>query len=213
MIKRIISKLRRTFFPTTQDRWRSDHGDTKLRLGYPLNPDSLVLDLGGFEGQWAADINSRYGCRVIVFEPVAVFAEKIRSRFQSNSSIEVFQCGLGCGNRKEQIHLSADGSSIFAKGNQTECITICDAVEWFAKRENPKVALAKINIEGGEYELLERLIEGGLVTNFENLQIQFHAIDPNSEERMKSIQASLRRTHDLKWQYYFVWESWTLKSP
>jgi hypothetical protein len=130
VIKRIIHKLRRTFFPTIQDRWRAVHGDTKLRLQYPLPPDSLVMDLGGFEGQWAADINSRYDCRVIVFEPVAAFAEKIRERFQTNPSIEVCQYGLGHGNRNEQIHLSADGSSIFVNDGQTETITIRDAIEF-----------------------------------------------------------------------------------
>lgn len=169
------------------------------------------MDLGGFEGQWAADIHSLYNCRVVVFEPVAAFADIIRSRFQTNSSIEVCQYGLGNGYRDERIHLSADGSSIFANGGQTETITIHDALQWFESRGNLKVALAKINIEGGEYELLERLCEGGLIPNFVNLQIQFHPIAPDSRERMNAIQTILRRTHDLKWQYDFVWESWTLK--
>jgi len=169
------------------------------------------MDLGGFEGQWAADINSRYDCRVIVFEPVAAFAEKIRERFQTNPSIEVCQYGLGHGNRNEQIHLSADGSSIFVNDGQTETITIRDAIEWFESRGNPNVALMKINIEGGEYELLERLDKGCLIPNIENLQIQFHPIAPDSRERMNAIQVFLSRTHELKWQYDFVWESWTLK--
>jgi FkbM family methyltransferase len=211
VIKRIIHKLRRTFFPTIQDRWRADQGDTKLRLEYPLFPDSLVMDLGGFEGQWAADIYSRYGCQVVIFEPVASFADEIQNRFQTNSSIEVCQYGLGHGCRKEEIHLSADGSSIFANGGQTEMIAIHDAVEWFESRGNPKVALAKINIEGGEYELLERLAQGGIIPYIENLQIQFHPIASDSRDRMSAIQAILSLTHDLKWQYDFVWESWSIK--
>jgi FkbM family methyltransferase len=211
MIKRIINKLRRTFFPTIQDRWRADQGDTKLRLEYPLFPNSLVMDLGGFEGQWAADIYSRYGCQVVIFEPVAEFAEKIRNRFGNNPSVEVFQYGLGNGAREEHIRLSADGSSLFAGDGQTETISIHDAVEWLESRGTPKVALAKINIEGAEYELLERLSAGGLLHCFENLQIQFHPIAPDSRDRMNAIQAILRRTHDLKWQYDFVWESWCLK--
>jgi FkbM family methyltransferase len=211
MIKRILNKLRRTFQPSIQDRWRADHGDTKLRLEYPLSPDSLVMDLGGYEGQWTSDIYSRYGCRVAIFEPVASFAENIRKRFEGNPSIEVFQYGLGSTKRKEQIHLSSDGSSIFNKEGQMETITIHDAIEWFEKRGNPKVALAKINIEGGEYELLERLAQGGIIPYIENLQIQFHPIASDSRDRMSAIQAILSLTHDLKWQYDFVWESWSIK--
>ena len=30
------------------DRWFGDNGDHTLRLDYPLNEDSVVLDLGGY---------------------------------------------------------------------------------------------------------------------------------------------------------------------
>ena len=37
-----------------------------------------------------------------------------------------------------------------------------------------KIDLLKINIEGGEYEVLENLIENDLIKNIDNIQIQFH---------------------------------------
>ena len=41
--------------------------------------------------------------------------------------------------------------------------------------DNLKVnALMKINIEGGEFELLERLLETRLISRIENIQVQFH---------------------------------------
>jgi hypothetical protein len=40
------------------------------RYDYPLTPDSFVIDAGGYEGNWAAEINHKYRAHVLVFEPV-----------------------------------------------------------------------------------------------------------------------------------------------
>ena len=61
-------------FPTIHDkevrRWWSDGGDERYRYTYYLNKNSLVLDLGGYKGQWASDIYAQYNCRKLVFETV-----------------------------------------------------------------------------------------------------------------------------------------------
>lgn len=211
MINRIIRKIRRHICPTIQDRWRADKGDETLRLDYPLTKESIVLDFGGFEGQCAADIYGRFGCKVVVFEPVSAFAEKIRTRFVGNSQIEVCSFALGNGDREEKICLSADASSMHSSGTDFEPIEIRDAVKWLNERSSTRVSLAKINIEGGEYELLERLIDGHAIELIDFIQIQFHPIAPDSRARMEAIQKSLAKTHSLQWQYDFVWESWGLK--
>ena len=36
--------------------WLADNGDKTYRLDYNLNENSVVFDLGGYEGQWASDI-------------------------------------------------------------------------------------------------------------------------------------------------------------
>jgi len=211
MLKRIIRKIRRLISPTVQDRWRAAKGDQTLRLNYPLTPESLVLDFGGFEGQWAASIHDLYKCRIVIFEPVAEFAEKIRQRFAGNPAIEVCDYALGKGDRQEKIFLSDDGSSTFSAGDAFETIEIKDAADWLKERGSPEISLVKINIEGGEYELLERLDEAGFLNVIHHYQIQFHGNAPDATARMESIQRSLARTHNLMWQYYRVWEGWSLK--
>ena len=57
--------------------WFRDNGDKTLRLNYELNEKSVVIDLGGYEGQWAADIFCKYVCSIHVFEPVKKFADNI----------------------------------------------------------------------------------------------------------------------------------------
>ena len=69
----------------------------------------------------------------------------------------------------------------------------------------------KINIEGAEYDLLEHLIDTGLISNIHNIQVQFHDFVSNAEQRMIMLQKELEKTHGLTYQYPFVWENWRVK--
>jgi len=72
----------------------------------------------------------------------------------------------------------------------------------------------KINIEGGEYDLLSYIIGKGLHKSIKNIQVQFHKVDGLLwEVRSTSIQRQLMKTHELTWQTPFVWENWSLKIP
>jgi FkbM family methyltransferase len=199
-------------FPTEHDReisrWWSTGGDEKFRYDYELNSDSFVIDLGGYKGQWASDIYSRYNCRLLIFEPVKVFAEKIKERFRRNPKIEVYCLGLGKNRRKDVIFLDDDGSSTHKNSKKREAIEIEDAVEFFEKKKIMNVDLMKVNIEGGEYELMPRLLESGLVKRIKNIQIQFHYIGQESDVYMREICKELEKTHTPTYQYKYVWENW-----
>ena len=71
----------------------------------------------------------------------------------------------------------------------------------------------KINIEGGEYDLLEALLSGDAIKLIKNIQVQFHDFLINdAKEKMTKLQEKLALTHDLTYQYEFVWENWKVKS-
>ena len=114
--------------------WVRDDGDKTLRLNYDLNENSLVFDVGGYEGQWASDIFSRYCCTIHVFEPVIEFADRIERRFSKNRKIFVHKFGLSNGNKKDMISLAQDGSSLFKLGKETAEIILVGAVDFL--REN-----------------------------------------------------------------------------
>jgi FkbM family methyltransferase len=217
VLSRIGQKVRRMVLPTAQDRalqrWYADQGDFDLRQTYDLTESSIVLDLGGYRGQWASDIFARYQCNIVVFEPVAEFAAGIANRFRHNSRIVIHQVGLGGRTRSETIHVSADGSSTIRQAGKEERIQIVDVVEWFTANAIEDVALMKINIEGGEYELLDRMIEAELIGRVCDLQIQFHDVTPDARARMKKIQSHLRQTHRPTYSYEFVWENWSRNLP
>jgi len=212
IIKKIISRIKHKYYPSQHQlmvrQWYADGGDYELRFSYNLNNESVVLDLGGYQGQWASDLFSRYRCNIFVFEPVSTFAERIRTRFYNNDQIKVFAFGLGGSSRTESIHISADGSSVFGTSANTEQIEIIDAKDWISEHGIARIDLIKINIEGGEYELLDRLFETDLIKQIDNIQVQFHNISKTSSSEMEQIQRELRKTHKPTYQYEFVWENW-----
>jgi FkbM family methyltransferase len=200
--------------PTPQEAmvalWFEHQGDKTLRVDYDLGEGSLVFDLGGYEGQWASDIFSRYCCTVHVFEPVEGYAEKIERRFAKNRKIVVHRHGLASENETVKIAVSRDGSSIFKSAEEvTDCVLV-KASDFMRDNAVSKIDLMKINIEGGEYDLLEHLIDSGFVKNIKDIQVQFHDFVPDAEPRMSRIQRELEKTHYLTYQYRFVWENWRL---
>lgn len=193
------------------DRWFADHGDQTLRLQYDLNQDSVVLDLGGYEGQWASDIHAMYNCEVHIFEALPEFAQSIEQRFKKNPRLHVYSYGIGEKSKIVDFYINRNGSSMVRATGQLVQAKIVSADNFLREKNIQHVDLMKINIEGAEYALLEHLLEVGWIEHIENLQIQFHDFFPQARERMQKIQNMLRTTHELTYQYDFVWENWAKK--
>lgn len=191
--------------------WFQIDGDNSLRLDYNLNENSIVFDLGGYEGKWAAKIFSKYCCFIHIFEPVIEFASRIENRFSRNKKVTVYKFGLSNENKISKILIDKNSSSFYKSGKEVTNARLVRAVDFIKKNRIEKIDLMKINIEGGEYDLLEHLIVSGFIKKIKNIQIQFHDFIPNAKERMESIQKELKKTHRLTYQYIFVWENWVRK--
>jgi len=192
--------------------WFAIKGDTTVRMDYDLNPDSIVFDLGGYKGEYSADIFCKYNPYIYIFEPVESFFKIINNKFSNNKKVESYNFGLSSRNQQLQINLSDNSSSIYIKSDQTEVIVLKSIVEFIQNERITQVDLIKINIEGGEYDVLEALIDNNLISIFKNIQVQFHDfIIENAKERMGIIQSKLSKTHEITYQYEFVWENWKIK--
>lgn len=216
IINRINSKLfqipRLSIDKIRVKTWFEADGDNTLRIDYPLNTESIVFDLGAYQGEWSSKIFNRYACNIYAFEPLKKFCKQVEQRFQMNPKIQVFNFGLGSLDEEIHISLDQDASSIFKASGEGEKITIVRASDFINQHKVSKIDLMKINIEGAEYDLLDHLIEEGLITQIQNIQVQFHDFVPDAEKRMEDIQALLSKTHRLSYQYQFVFENWELKT-
>ena len=87
-------------------------------------------------------------------------------------------------------------------------VALWDAEKFLEKCDTDEWHLAKLNIEGGEYALLRRLIDTRRIEKFQYLQIQFHLNVPDAKKQYRKLAERLQQTHRLQWRYPFVWESW-----
>lgn len=191
--------------------WFRDKGDSTLRLNYDLTQDSVVVDLGGYKGQWAADIFTRYDCQVHIFEPYKVYASDIAHRFSQNPKVKVYDFGLSGSDQELSLAVSDDASSSYKSSGDKVTIYLKEAKHFFEDSGIEEIDLMKINIEGGEYDLLEHLLDTGYINHIDNIQVQFHDFVPDAGPRMKAIQDRLSATHYTTYQYEFVWENWRRK--
>lgn len=197
-------------------KWYQDKQEEILRYNYTLSPDSIVMDVGGYEGDFAAEIFARYQSTIYVFEPVERYITYLKDRFKNNSSIIIIPEGLGAKKETLQINVMEEASSyersesIHKKGQQ-ESISIMNVEDFFVQFQIKKVDLIKINIEGAEYDLLDKMIEMGFIAKCVNIQVQFHDFYDDFEKRYLKIIQELEKTHKLTYSYPFVWENWQLK--
>lgn len=200
-----------------KENWYKNPDNEKvLRYAYPLNENSLVIDVGGYEGDFASEIFARYQCRIFVFEPVKRYVDYLNNRFKLNHSITILPFGLGGKKEELKIHVMEEASSynrtetIHKKGSE-ETVSIVSVVDFFSTNEIKKVDLIKINIEGGEYDLLDKMIEFDFIRICDNIQVQFHDFYPDFQKRYDLINKELSKTHVLTYNFPFVWENWTRK--
>ncbi len=183
------------------------------RYDYPLTPDSVVLDLGCYEGTFAAKIHEKYGCQVFAFEPVTPFFERCRDRFNGHHP-KVIVLNLAVGGKEGEVEgrIKGDMSGLYADQGEpwkAKMVTMRQALQFVGPRV---VALLKINIEGGEFDLLEDMVRDDLMKNFDNIQVQWHAVVPNAIERYKDLQGELSKTHHLTFDAGWIWQNWRLNS-
>lgn len=191
-------------------RWFADKGDSAHRLNYDLGPESVVVDLGGYIGDFAYEIHSRYESKVHIFEPVPRFYQLCVERFSESPKVVSHCYGLGSKTGSLAISDLADASSLFMTGKEKHhtMVEVRPIVETLNDLGISKIDLLKINIEGGEYDVLQSLISSGWLPRINNLQVQFHTVGSSYEADRNFIRNELAKTHKETWCYYFVWENW-----
>jgi FkbM family methyltransferase len=192
--------------------WRD--GGNQLLFDLPVSTGRLIIDAGGYKGEWTAGMISRYGCKSEIFEPIPEFATHCVDFFKRNMLVQVHQAAFGGSDRKTTFNLLDSGTSEFKSGSSIKSIdaSVSDVARVFKNDlEGQQVACLGLNIEGGEYEVLERMIEAEITEQCDCFLIQFHRQPEGYQERYRKIVRELSITHTQSWCYEMVWEKWVIK--
>ena len=191
--------------------WNLNKGDDKLSFDYALNNESLVFVIGAFEGDYLGKLHQKFQCKIYGFEPIDDYFDILMNKFKENQNIKLFNFGLS--DKSEMVKFSKIGesSSEYVSGEQYIEVYLKSVTQFMEELNIDLIDLVYMNIEGGEYSVLNQLIDDGLINKIKHLQVQYHKVDSKSHLYRKKINTKLKTSHIRKFNYPFIWERWDLK--
>lgn len=180
-----------------------------------LGPDSVIIDVGAWRGEVAQTLTDLYGARIYSFEPEPAFYADLERTFADNPKVSTYGYGLGA--RDETLLLEQDGQGSTVHGkldgtNPTVEVQIRDIAAVLDELGIDHIDYIKINIEGAEFDLLERMAETGWLERTRYLLIQFHEWYDDADLRRWKLRRRFRATHEEVWNYPWIYELWCAKS-
>jgi FkbM family methyltransferase len=187
----------------------------------PIAQGAVVVDVGGYTGEWAQKICDRYAPQLYSFELDPHSFRKLQQRFAGQPTARCFDYGLAGADARLRLLQKGLGSTLYSEAgddleNNAQAsgsveVEVRDIVAVFDELGLRNVDLLKLNIEGGEYDVLERLLDADRMKDVDCLMVQFHEWLDRATWRRFRIRQRLRRTHREVWNYPFVWEQWVRK--
>ena len=206
------------FLPNDLKFWR-DGGLDLLTDSIPKDETYRLFVFGGYLGDSTALWNSALNLtEAHVFEPVPSYCSVLRERF-TDQRVEIHQFGVGKqGGRRQMLRQNdATSQANVGRADKLGFVTGSETVDFRGPEELlallKKVStrsILEVNIEGGEYELIDALAEEGLLHKFDYIFVQFHDVGPSTLEKVIRSRQQLSENHVCVWRYDMVWECWKI---
>lgn len=194
-------------------RYARDAAEITYLVDHPLDSTSVVFDVGAHVGNWLARIIQRYDPVIHTFEVHPRFCDLLERRFGRNPKVTIHRCGLGFPPRTELF--AEAGPATTARGlgpshgtADVVACTLADPSETISRLAPQGVSLMAMNIEGAEYEVLERILDSGCIVLIRDLMVQFHDVSADSAAHRERIRGRLEATHFVTFRYGDFWENW-----
>lgn len=191
--------------------WREKDGDNTYALDWPINADSIVWEIGGYEGRWAAQIAEKFDPTIEIFEPQTWAFNKLAQRFWGKEKVRLHPYGLWIDSAVLPMsHYETDGASLMNEGGLT-ADGVFEDIFGILKAEPNDIDLALMNIEGAEFILIPYMVGLGLMKRFRYFWCQFHTFADPSGRRKGEIYNGVQLTHRVIWDFYPTAVAWERK--
>jgi len=191
--------------------WYEAEGDKTRYCSWPLDRNSVVIDIGAYHGDWSKRMADRYDCTIHSFEPAPMAFEMAAKVLGGYSKVHLYNFALGEENKTFSLgDAHRDGAGLHKNTPPVIEAKMRDMVEVFRDQHIDHVDLVSVNIEGGEFYLFPYIISTGLVNIISRFMIQWHHIFNTAGREMICIQEGLAKTHRMRWNHG-SWEAWERK--
>ena len=186
-----------------------DGGNEVLFKYLNIDNNSIVIDGGCYLGDFTKEILTRFGSRVLSFEPLKKEYKELVYRFGKNKLVNLYNLAIYESKKKIPITLDGLNSSMLSniKVKKKLFVETYDIINIF--KEYKKINLLKLNVEGAEYKILLRLIEKKKLKNIDSYLIQFHPVEGSQKDIKKIRSIFLQQGFKNFFNYNYVWEYWS----
>ena len=183
-----------------------------------LNQNSIVIDMGANIGD-ITSIFARFDCKVYSFEPTKYTFDILDKRFSKNEKIKCYNKACWIKNEKikfyhhewskyNSVHWSNGNSLKEDKTNinkqDFEYVEAIDISEFINNLETD-IDLLKIDIEGAEIEVINHLIDTGIIHKIKKIVCEVHDKKypsfkiPTNNLRKRIFRENLTKKINLDW--------------
>jgi FkbM family methyltransferase len=159
----------------------------------------LMIDCGANVGD-ASMMLLRRGFTVHAFEPDPVASAELAQRLGANPRLTIHKQAVGAIAQLAKFYYSASDdphqaifSSLFRRADRHGRDVDVEVVDLFAfiRGLGRRVDILKLDIEGAEIEILERLLREGSPGEIGHIFVELHEDVPNARERIADIRARI----------------------
>jgi FkbM family methyltransferase len=182
------------------------HEWDRRAIDWPLDKNSVVVEVGGYKGRWALQIAERYQPRLYVFEPQEWAYGVCCAVLGDRATVLPYGLGVEDG-YLPMGEYETDGCSFIKEYEPyAACqIKVIDAV--FRHFGITHIDLMLMNIEGYEYTLLPYMFERGILPC--RLMVQFHTFADKDGMHLAKIYQRLEEHHyRIAWTYGVMLTAW-----
>jgi len=194
-------------------KWQMIDGDNTIAYNFPdIKETSVVIDTSGVSGIWGHNMYKKFGCTVYIFEPARRYFNVIKKQFEGIDKIIPVKAMLSNRTEKGIMYLKEEASTSHLEiSDVKEDIDLLDISEFRRKEQLGIIDLLRLNVNGEEYNIFDRMFEKMIHHKIKYLMIQFAPFVEGAIDKRDSIRKRLAKTHKEIYNYEFVWELWQLK--
>lgn len=190
-------------------KWWASDGNNTHAVNHPLDENSVVVELGGFDGSWVSRMNPKYKSKYYVLEPIKTFYDNINNKFSSDTNIKPIQVGISAEDKKSILYKNGDETTLHKQTGTKEEIQLWSLETLLENIGEDEIDFMQINIEGEEYPLLEDLINKDVIHKVKRMQIQFHTfVEGYGNRRLKIQEGLIKCGYTKVYDFPFVFECW-----
>lgn len=198
-VKKLIKNIKNIFISTkrreafeTKKNWKAaeklcleNFKNSDIVSG--LTSDDVCIDCGANVGE-VSEVLANSGAFVYCFEPDSSAFNSLKKRFVNRNNIKLFKKGVYTENKQVKLYKSelSDydneffsqsssicGSKVNVETSKYEEIEVIDVCE-FIESLNRRIYLLKMDIEGAEFDILEKLINKQLYNKIDYVLVETH---------------------------------------